>query len=82
MRRQFIRDTLVQVIGTVVGGLLLLGCLKLGGLFGEVKWSSVGKATLYGLITTYALLRLGVKFAEDALALRVLKDKFRRHQDH
>ena len=82
MRRQFIRDTLVQVIGTVVGGLLLLGCLNLAGLFGEVKWSSVGKATLYGLITTYALLRLGVKFAEDALALRVLKDKFRRHQDH
>jgi hypothetical protein len=82
VRREFVRDTLVQVIGTVVGGLLLLGCLKLGGLFGEVKWASVGKAALFGLISTYALLRIGIKFAEDALALRLLKDKFKRPQDH
>ncbi|HEX6689090.1 MAG TPA: hypothetical protein VF085_10570 [Solirubrobacterales bacterium] len=82
MRRQFVRDTLVQVIGTVVGGLLLLGCLKLGGLFGEVKWASVGKAALFGLITTYALLRIGIKFAEGAFALHVLRGKFKSPQDH
>ena len=77
VRRQFVRDALVQVIGTVVGGLLLLGCLKLGGIFGEVEWASVGKAVLFGLIAAYALLRVGIKFAEGALTLHLLKGKFK-----
>ena len=80
MRREFVRDTLVQVIGTVVGGLLLLGCLKLGGFFGEVEWASVGKSLLYGFIATYAVLRVGFKVAEGALAVHFLRRKSGRSQ--
>lgn len=82
VRREFVRDTLVQAVGTVIGGLLLLGCLKFGGLFGEVEWAAVGKSVALGIVVAYALIRIGIRMAEGALTLhqRVneLKDRFYR----
>jgi len=69
VRRAFVRDTLVQVIGTTVGGLLVVACLKFGGLLGEVQWGEIGKAVGLGLLLAFVLLRMGLRFAEEALVM-------------
>lgn len=82
VRRKFVRDTLVQVIGTTVGGLLVVACLKFGGLLGEVQWGEIGKAVGLGLVLAFVLLRLGLNLAEEALAMhsrfRQVKERFQR----
>lgn len=82
MRREFVRDTLVQVVGTTVGGLLVVACLKFGGLLGEVQWGEIGKAVGLGLLLAFVLLRLGLNVADEALAMhshfRQLRERFQR----
>jgi hypothetical protein len=71
----FGRDVLVQALGTVIGGVVLIFVLKLGGVIEGVDWSSILKAagTAAGVLAAVAALLASKKLQDAVLGEVTLK---------